>query len=109
MKKDKHFSFRCTEDDWDYVVQLADADDRTPSYVLNQMIKKYREQSIKKDATPREGKTYKGVHRKMTKEEFGEGLMFYRACCGKEPELAHVEVWWEMLQYMPIDHFVGAV
>ena len=45
----------------------------------------------------------------MTKEEFGEGLMFYRACCGKEPELAHVEVWWEMLQYMPIDHFVGAV
>ena len=45
----------------------------------------------------------------MTKEEFGEGLMFYRACCGKDPERAHVEVWWEMLQYMPIDHFVGAV
>ena len=47
MKKDKHFSFRCTDDDWDYVVQLADADDRTPSYVLNQMIKKYREQNQK--------------------------------------------------------------
>ena len=45
----------------------------------------------------------------MTKEEFGEGLMFYRACCGKDPERAHVEVWWEMLKDMPIDHFVGAV
>ena len=45
----------------------------------------------------------------MTKEEFGEGLMFYRACCGKEPELAHVEVWWEMLNYMPVDQFVGAI
>ena len=45
----------------------------------------------------------------MTKEEFAEGLMFYRACCGKEPELAHVEVWYEMLNYMPIDQFVGAI
>ena len=48
MKKDKHFSFRCTEHDWDYVCQLADADDRTPSYILNQMIVKYRENKIKK-------------------------------------------------------------
>ena len=48
MKKDKHFSFRCTEDDWNYVVQLADADDRTPSYILNQKIRKYREQKVKK-------------------------------------------------------------
>ena len=45
----------------------------------------------------------------MTKAEFAEGLMFYRACCGKEPELAHVEVWWEMLNYMPVEQFVGAI
>ena len=48
MKKDKHFSFRCTEDDWNYVCELAERDDRTPSYVLNQMIKKFREHYIKK-------------------------------------------------------------
>lgn len=45
----------------------------------------------------------------MTKEEFAEGLMFYRACCGKEPELAHVEVWYEMLQGLPVHEFVGAI
>jgi len=42
MKKDKHFSFRTTEDDWNYIVQLAESDDRTPSYVLNKMIKTFR-------------------------------------------------------------------
>jgi len=42
MKKDKHFSFRTTEEDWNYIVQLAETDDRTPSYVLNKMIKAFR-------------------------------------------------------------------
>ena len=42
MKKDKHFSFRTTQDDWDYIVQLAESDERTPSFVLNKMIKAYR-------------------------------------------------------------------
>ena len=42
MKKDKHFSFRCSQDDWDYIVELAQSDDRTPSYVLNKMIQAYR-------------------------------------------------------------------
>jgi hypothetical protein len=45
----------------------------------------------------------------MTKEEFGGGLMFYRACCGQDPEPAHIEAWWEMLNYMPVDQFVGAI
>ena len=46
MKKDKHFSFRCTEDDWDYIVQLAESDERTPSFVLNKMIQKNRERGV---------------------------------------------------------------
>ena len=46
MKKDKHFSFRCSQDDWDYIDQLAKSDDRTPSYVLNKMIKKLRERGV---------------------------------------------------------------
>ena len=43
MKKDKHFSFRTTQNDWDYIVQLAESDDRTPSYILNKMIDAFRE------------------------------------------------------------------
>ena len=46
MKKDRHFSFRCSQDDWDYIDQLAKSDDRTPSYVLNKMIKKLRERGV---------------------------------------------------------------
>ncbi len=42
MKKDKHFSFRTTQDDWDYITLLAESDDRTPSYVLNKMISAFR-------------------------------------------------------------------
>ena len=38
MKKDKHFSFRTTKENWDYIVALAKTDDRTPSYLLNKMI-----------------------------------------------------------------------
>ena len=46
MKKDKHFSFRTTQDDWDYIVQLAESDDRTPSYVLNKMITALRKRGV---------------------------------------------------------------
>ena len=42
MKKDKHFSFRITEEKWNYVADLAETDDRTPSYILNKMIEAFR-------------------------------------------------------------------
>ncbi len=42
MKKDKHFSFRTTQANWDYILQLAESDDRTPSYILNKMIDAFR-------------------------------------------------------------------
>jgi predicted transcriptional regulator len=48
MKKDKHFSFRCTDEDWEYISNIAELDDRTPSYVLIQMIRKFKEHKIKK-------------------------------------------------------------
>ena len=46
MKKDKHFSFRTTQDDWDYVVQLAKNDERTPSFILNKMIQAFRKRGV---------------------------------------------------------------
>ena len=43
MKKDKHFSFRTTEQNLNYLKLIAEFDDRTPSYVLNKMIDTFRE------------------------------------------------------------------
>ncbi len=46
MKKDKHFSFRTTQDDWEYIVQLAKNDERTPSFILNKMIQAFRNRGV---------------------------------------------------------------
>ena len=46
MKKDKHFSFRITEEKWNYVADLAKTDDRTPSYILNKMIDAYHKRGV---------------------------------------------------------------
>ena len=43
MKKDKHFSFRTTEQNVNYLNLIAESDDRTPSYILNKMIDAFRE------------------------------------------------------------------
>ena len=43
MKKDKHFSFRTTEQNLNYLKLIAESDDRTPSYILNKMIDAFRE------------------------------------------------------------------
>ena len=43
MKKDKHFSFRTTEQNLNYLKLIAEYDDRTPSYILNKMIDAFRE------------------------------------------------------------------
>ena len=42
MKKDKHFSFRTTEQNLNYLHLIAKSDDRTPSYILNKMIDAFR-------------------------------------------------------------------
>ena len=42
MKKTVHFSFRTTDENMDYLKQIASEDDRTPSYVLNKMIDYFR-------------------------------------------------------------------
>ena len=42
MRKIKHFSFRTTEENLDYLKLIAESDDRTASYVLNKMIEAYR-------------------------------------------------------------------
>ena len=46
MTKNKHISFRCTEDDWSWIIQIAESDDRTPSYILNKMIKVFRNRGV---------------------------------------------------------------
>ena len=43
MKKDKHFSFRTTEQNLNYLKLIAEYDDRTPSYILNKMIDAFRD------------------------------------------------------------------
>lgn len=45
----------------------------------------------------------------MTRGQFAEGLMFYKACCGQDITDDRVAVWWEMLQDMPADQFVGGI
>jgi predicted transcriptional regulator len=42
MKKTVHFSFRTTDENMDYLKQVANEGDRTPSYVLNKMIDYFR-------------------------------------------------------------------
>ena len=39
MKKDKHFSFRCTDEDWEYISNIAELDD-TPFGTVEDQIKK---------------------------------------------------------------------
>ena len=46
MKKDKHFSFRTTEDNLNYLRQLGEFEDRTPSYILNRMIEAFRNRGV---------------------------------------------------------------
>jgi len=43
MKKNKHFSFRTTEQNLNYLHLIAQSDDRTSSYILNKMIDAFRE------------------------------------------------------------------
>ena len=43
MKKVKHFSFRTTEQNMNYLKLIAQVDDRTPAYILNKMIDAFRE------------------------------------------------------------------
>ena len=42
MKKIKHFSFRTTEQNMNYVKLIAEGDDRSQSYILNKMIDAFR-------------------------------------------------------------------
>ena len=43
MKKIKHFSFRTTEQNLNYLKLIAESDDRSQSYTLNKMIDAFRE------------------------------------------------------------------
>ena len=43
MKKIKHFSFRTTEQNMNYLKLIAEVDDRSQSYILNKMIDAFRE------------------------------------------------------------------
>ena len=43
MKKNKHFSFRTTGQNLNYLKLIAESDDRTPSYILNKMIDAFRD------------------------------------------------------------------
>ena len=43
MKKIKHFSFRTTEQNLNYLKLIAEVDDRSQSYILNKMIDAFRE------------------------------------------------------------------
>ena len=45
-KKTEQFVFRTTEENHKYVMDLARAEDLTPSYVLNRMVKAFRERGI---------------------------------------------------------------
>ena len=42
MKKIKHFSFRTTEQNMNYLKLIAEVDDRSKSYILNKMIDAFR-------------------------------------------------------------------
>jgi len=42
MKKIKHFSFRTTEQNLNYLKLLAELDDHSQSYILNKMIDAFR-------------------------------------------------------------------
>ena len=42
MKKIKHFSFRTTEQNMNYLKLIAEDDDRSKSYILNKMIDTFR-------------------------------------------------------------------
>ena len=42
MKKIKHFSFRTTEQNLNYLRLIAKVDDRSQSYILNRMIDAFR-------------------------------------------------------------------
>jgi len=43
MKKIKHFSFRTTEQNLNYLKLISELDDRSQSYILNKMIDVFRE------------------------------------------------------------------
>ena len=43
MKKDRHFSFRTTGQNLNYLKLIAEYDDRTASYILNKMIDAFRD------------------------------------------------------------------
>ena len=45
-KKDQLISFRLTEDNLNYLKQLAESDERSVSYILNKMIESYKEHQI---------------------------------------------------------------
>ena len=45
-KKSVSITFRTTESNDQFLKKLADAEDLTPSYVLNRMIKHFREKGI---------------------------------------------------------------
>ena len=45
-KKSETFVFRTTEENHKYVMDLARAEDLTPSYVLNRMVKAFRERGV---------------------------------------------------------------
>ena len=47
-KKDQLLSFRTTEENFDFLKQLAESDERSVSYILNKMIESYKEHKIKK-------------------------------------------------------------
>ena len=42
-KKDQLISFRLTEDNLNYLKQLAESDERSVSFVINKMIKAFRD------------------------------------------------------------------
>ena len=43
MKQNKHFSFRTTEQNLNYLKLIAGINDRSQSYILNKMIDAFRE------------------------------------------------------------------
>ena len=43
MKKIKHFSFRTTEQNLNYLKLISELDDRSQGYILNKMIDVFRE------------------------------------------------------------------
>ncbi len=45
-KKDQLLSFRTTEDNLNYLKQLAESDERSVSFILNKMIQKCRDRGV---------------------------------------------------------------